>query len=403
MDKDKSTDFNFTSKTNNKQKKEPKIGFGKTIFLPIFVSIITTVLTLFFLGFLITEFPFLNKLTNLFSNNQTNSNTNITGLDITSKAIDVEEFNTLSTNIAKKVLPSVVGIEIEFNMSTIFGSTAKNTATGSGFIISNDGYILTNNHVVNPQVNSNFYSVSEANKVTITLNDKTQLEGKIIGSDELTDLAVIKIEKDNLPTVELGNSDSLRIGEFVMAIGRPLGFENSVTVGVVSGTDRVIRQNNSSFNAIQTDAAINSGNSGGPLVNADGKVIGITTLKATGVGVDSLNFAIPINQAKKISADLIEHKAVQRPEFGIAGTDITKAMQQALGLPEGVLVQQIKEGSAAEKAGILTSDIIIKIGDKEIKTFTDIDLIKDNIKSGETINIVLIRSGKEQTVKLVMP
>lgn len=288
-------------------------------------------------------------------------------------------------------------------MSSIFGSSTTSTATGSGFIISQDGYILTNNHVVNPQVTTGFYSVSEASKVTVTLNSKEQYDAQIVGTDELTDLAVIKIEKDNLPIVEFGDSDKLQIGEFVMAVGRPLSFENSVTVGVISGLEREIKQNNSSFNAVQTDAAINSGNSGGPLVNADGKVIGVTTLKVMAVGVDSLNFAIPINQAQKISKDLIEHKAVQRPELGISGTDITAIMQQQLGLPEGILVQQIKEGSAAEKAGILISDIITKINDKTIKSFTDIDVLKDTLKSGDTLTILLIRSGKEETIKMTMP
>ena len=401
MSKDKSNDFNFTTKTSKKQKNENKVGFSKVILLPFIVSVIATLLILFLAGFLVNEYAFFGRLANLIYGRETttkviNAPTNLTD-------INLKQFNELSVGIAEKVLPSVVGIEIEFSMSTIFGSSAKNTATGSGFIISKDGYILTNNHVVSPKVNTMFYSVSEANKVTVTLHDKTKLDAKIVGTDELTDLAVIKVEKDNLPAVELGDSDTLRIGEFVMAVGRPLSFENSVTVGVISGMEREIKQNNSAFNAIQTDAAINSGNSGGPLVNSEGKVVGITTLKAMGVGVDSLNFAIPINQAKRISETLIEHKTVQRPELGILATDINATMQQALGLPEGILVQQVKEGSAAEKAGILTSDIITKIGNKDIKTITDIDLSKDLYKSGETVDIVLIRSGKEQTIKLIMP
>lgn len=403
MSKDKSSDFNFSTNNTKKQKKESKAGFGKLVVLPFLVAAIATLLVLFLAGFLPARYTFFNNLANLIYGRQAVVSQHPTKPEgSTTTALDIKQFNDLSIGIAEKILPSVVGIEIEFSMSSIFGGSAQNTATGSGFIISNDGYILTNNHVVNPKVNTGFYSVSEASKVTVTLHDKTKLEAKIVGTDELTDLAVIKIEKANLPAVEFGDSDQLKIGEFVMAVGRPLSFENSVTVGVVSGVDREIKQNNSSFNAIQTDAAINSGNSGGPLVNSDGKVVGVTTLKAMGVGVDSLNFAIPVNQAKRISADLIEHKSVQRPELGIAGQDITPQMQQ-FGFPEGILVQQVKPDSAAAKAGILISDVITKIGDKQIKSFTDIDLLKDNVKKGDVLDIVLIRSGKEQTIKLTMP
>ena len=404
MSKEKSSEFNFSTEKNKKQKKESKIGFGKLVVLPFFVAIIATLIILFLSGFLVNKYTFFNNLANLIYGRQITEvepSESLPGSANTN--LNIKQFNELSTGIASKILPSVVGIEIEFNMSSIFGSSTTSTATGSGFIISEDGYILTNNHVVNPQVTTGFYSVSEASKVTVTLNSKEQYDAQIVGTDELTDLAVIKIEKDNLPIVEFGDSDKLQIGEFVMAVGRPLSFENSVTVGVISGLEREIKQNNSSFNAVQTDAAINSGNSGGPLVNADGKVIGVTTLKVMAVGVDSLNFAIPINQAQKISKDLIEHKAVQRPELGISGTDITAIMQQQLGLPEGILVQQIKEGSAAEKAGILISDIITKINDKTIKSFTDIDVLKDTLKSGDTLTILLIRSGKEETIKMTMP
>lgn len=404
MDKDKSSEFNFSTEKNNKQKKESKTGFGKLVLLPFFVAVLTTLILLFLAGFLTNRYVFFSNLANLIYGRQiSNYDPNQTAEGSSSTVIDLKEFNTISTDVASKVLPSVVGIEIEFNMSTIFGGSAKNTATGSGFIISKDGYILTNNHVVNPKSTNGFYSVSEANKVTVTLNNKEQLEGKIIGTDELTDLAVIKIEKNDLPIVEFGDSDKLKIGEFAMAIGRPLNFENSVTVGVVSGLEREITQNNSSFSAIQTDAAINSGNSGGPLVNAEGKVIGITTLKVMAVGVDSLNFAIPINQAQKITKELMEHKTVQRPEIGISGTDISEAMRQQLNLPVGVLVQQIKEGSAAEKAGILVSDVITKIGDKAITSVTDIDVVKDKHKSGDILNVLLTRSGAEKTIQLTLP
>ncbi len=404
MDKDKSSEFNFSAKKGNKAKKEAKAGFGKLVILPFFVAVIATLVILFLAGFLSNKYAFFNNLANLIYGREiSNLNQNQNSTESSLNVLDLKQFNNTSTDIASKVTPSVVGIEIEFNMSSIFGGSSKNSATGSGFIISNDGYILTNNHVVNPTSTNSLFSVSEANKVTVTLNNKEKLEGKIIGTDELTDIAVIKIEKNDLPVAEFGDSDQLKIGEFAMAIGRPLNLENSVTAGVISGLEREISQGNSSFNAIQTDAAINSGNSGGPLVNSEGKVIGITTLKVMAVGVDSLNFAIPSNQAQKISKELIEHKTIQRPEIGISGTDISNEMQQQLKYPAGVLVQQVKEGSAAEKAGILISDIITKIGDKVITTVTDIDALKDKHKSGDVLDVILVRSGAEKTVKITLP
>lgn len=404
MNKEKSSDFNFSKEQSKKQKKDSKVSFGKIVILPFFVAIVATLIILFLSGFLVNKYTFFENLANLIYGRQTENNQIYRDPQGSSNIVlDLKQFNEISTDAAAKILPSVVGIEIEFSMSSIFGGKSKNTATGSGFIISSDGYILTNNHVVNPQVTSGFFSVSEASKVTVSLHNKEQYEAKIVGSDELTDLAIIKIEKSNLPTAEFGDSNELKIGEFAMAVGRPFTFENSVSVGVISGLEREIKQNNSSFRAIQTDAAINSGNSGGPLVNAEGKVVGVTTLKVMAVGVDSLNFAIPSNQAQKIATELIKHKVVERPIIGIAGVDITLEMQQQLSLPQGILVQQIQEGSAAEKAGILVSDIIFKINDTTITSFTDIDLLKDSYKKDDILNIHLIRSGKEQIIQLIMP
>lgn len=403
MSKEKSSDFNFSKENTKKEKKQVKAGFGKVILLPFLMAIIGTLLVLFLAGFLPARFTFFSNLANLIYGRNTPIETYVHASNTDKNILELKDFNANTINIANKLLPSVVGIEIELNVSSVFGGSSKNTVTGSGFIISDDGHILTNNHVINPKSNNSFISVSEANKVTVILHDKTKLDAKIIGKDELTDLAVIKVDKTNLPKVEFGDSDKLQIGEFAMAIGRPLSLENSVTVGVISGLEREITQGASSFKAIQTDAAINSGNSGGPLVNVNGKVVGVTTIKAMGIGVDSLNFAIPINQAKAIATELIENKTINRPELGISGLDITPAMQQQLGLKAGVYVQQVKEGSAAEKAGILMQDLITKIGDKEIKSFTDINSLKDNIKSGTAVDVTIIRSGKEQTLKLTMP
>ena len=406
MSNDKSTEFNFSKQNMKKPKKEKKIGFSKLVILPFLVSIIGTFIVIFLSGFLVNKYEFFNNLANLIYRRQDIEITRpLSSSPSTAPMLNFEEFNKSSIGVAEKVLPSVVGIEIEYSSRNIFGATDTASATGTGFIISDDGYILTNNHVVNPQAPQLLMTDLKVTKVTVVLYNKEKIEAEFKGGDELTDLAIIKINpkdlKEKIVALEMGDSDQVKVGEFVMAVGRPLNFDNSVTVGVVSGLDRDIKQNTSAFKAIQTDAAINSGNSGGPLVNFEGKVIGVTTIKATGASVDGLTFAIPMNQAKNIAEKLIDNKIVERPEIGIKGTDIEGTLQQLA--PHGILVQEIVEGSAADKAGILPSDIITKINGKDIKNFTDINLLKDSIKSGETLDIELIRSGKEQKLKLIMP
>ncbi|HAS79085.1 MAG TPA: hypothetical protein DCS38_05230 [Ruminococcus sp.] len=177
------------------------------------------------------------------------------------------------------------------------GQTSTASASGSGIIISEDGYILTNNHIVSTSSSESYYEVSEATKLTVTLfNDDTEYEAKIIGTDEQTDLAVIKIEKTGLSKAEFADSDNIKVGEFAMAVGNPLGMQSSITCGVISAVNREVTDTEGKkYNLIQTDAAINSGNSGGALVNSEGKVIGINTLKLSGTGIEGMGFAIPIN------------------------------------------------------------------------------------------------------------
>lgn len=199
-----------------------------------------------------------------------------------SNVVKTGDYSGTAIDVANKVLPSIVGIKVEYSVNSIFyrqSSTA--TATGSGIIISDDGYILTNNHIVDTTSTTSsggynsFYSVTEASKVTVTLyNDTAEYEATIVGTDAQTDLAVIKIDKVGLTPAELGNSDSVQVGEFAMAVGNPLGLDTSVTCGIISAKDRTIQDSDGkSYKLLQTDAAINSGNSGGALVNADGKVI----------------------------------------------------------------------------------------------------------------------------------
>ena len=238
------------------------------------------------------------------SNTSLNSNGTSSGYV---SQISLSNYSDTAVYAANKILPSIVGIKLEYTVNNamlqMFGQsgTSTATATGSGIIISEDGYILTNNHVVSSSTSNNndsFYQVSEASKLTVTLfNDSTEYEAKIVGKDEETDLAVIKIDKTGLSKAEFADSDSIKVGEFAMAVGNPIGMESSVTCGIVSAVNREVTDSDGKkYTLIQTDAAINSGNSGGALVNSEGKVIGINTLKLSGTGIEGMGFAIPIIQ-----------------------------------------------------------------------------------------------------------
>ena len=277
-------------------------------------------------------------------------------------------------------------------------------AQGSGIIISKDGYILTNNHIINSTDSSVYYEVSKATKVYVYLyNDTTPYEAKIIGTDEQTDLAVIKIEKDDLTEAELGNSNSVKIGEFAMAIGNPLGMQSSVTSGIISAVNRTVTgENGTTYTLIQTDAAINSGNSGGALVNSEGKVIGINTLKLSGTGIEGMGFAIPINDTIDIYKQLIDHGKVLRPYIGIEGIDVTQSIAERYNLTEGVYIKAIQNSSPASETDLKAGDIIVKADGTSIKTMDELNKIKNNKNIGDNLELEVIRSGKnvKVTIKL---
>ena len=279
-------------------------------------------------------------------------------------------------------------------------------AKGSGIIISEDGYILTNNHVVNSTTSSSnsFYEIEKANKVTVKLyNDDTEYTGKIIGTDSQTDLAVIKIDKDGLTVAELGDSSSVQVGEFAMAIGSPLGLDNSVTAGIISAVNRdVTDSDGNKYTAIQTDAAINSGNSGGALVNSKGQVIGVNTLKLSGTGVEGVGFAIPINSTKSIYEQLIQYSKVKRPYIGIGGIDLDENTAKANNLVVGVYIKTIEDFSAGEKAGLKVGDVIIEADGTKITTMDELNDIKNKKQIGDTITLKIYRDGKEKSVTITL-
>ena len=337
-----------------------------------------------------------NAVVNTNQNNTSSANTSL---------ISLTNYSETGISVAQKVLPSVVGIKVEYSVSSIFYKNMSSTATaeGSGIIISEDGYILTNNHIVNTSSSSTYYEVGKANKVTVTLyNDETEYEGTIIGTDEETDLAVIKIDKTGLAAATLGDSDSIQVGEFAMAIGNPLGMQSSVSSGMISAVNRKVTTDGKTYTLIQTDTAINSGNSGGALVNSKGEVVGINTLKMSGSGIEGMGFAIPINSAKPIYEQLIQYKKVKRPYIGISGRDLDEKTAKANNLVVGVYILSIDEFSAAEKAGLKIGDVITAIDGKTISTMDELNEVKNTHNIGDEVKLKIYRNGNEKEISVTL-
>lgn len=307
------------------------------------------------------------------------------------------------TAIAKKAGPAIVGIRMTIagTRYNYFGVSNDRVGEGSGIIISKDGYIMTNYHVVygaDPKQGTASRTILE-----VFLPDGREAKAVFKGGDEKTDLAVIKIDLEDLPTAELGDSSKLEVGELAVAIGNPLGMEfaGSVTVGVISALNRTIEINDRTLNLIQTDAAINQGNSGGALLNSQGQVIGINSAKIAASGVEGLGFAIPINDAWPIVDQLIRYGYVRgRPYIGISGREISSVYASYYGISKGIYVIDIVEGSGADKAGIKRGDIIVAIAGKDVESIRDLDKIKEAYKPGDTVHVTIDRSGRRMSLSL---
>jgi serine protease Do len=262
---------------------------------------------------------------------------------------------------------------------------------GSGFIVSPDGYILTNAHVV-----------ANADEVTVKTTDRREYTAKVVGSDEQTDVAVLKIEAKNLPTVRLGDPEKLRPGEWVVAIGSPFGFENSVTAGIVSATSRAMPGGNyTPF--IQTDVAVNPGNSGGPLFNMNGEVVGINSqiYSATG-GYMGVSFAIPIDVANNVKEQLIKDGRVTRSRIGVSIQNVNAQLAESFGLdrPRGALVGMVEEDSPGEKGGIKPGDVILKVDDQTIETSSEVPVLIASKKPGSKVDIQVWRNGSTKDLSV---
>ncbi len=272
--------------------------------------------------------------------------------------------------------------------------TPKRTATGSGVIISQDGYIVTNNHVVDG-----------ADELTVTLADNKEYSARIIGADKTTDLALIKIDGRNLPAIEIANSDNVKVGEWVLAIGNPLGLNNTVTAGIISAKARTLGANGvESF--IQTDAAINQGNSGGALVNTAGQLIGINAMLYSQTGSNiGYGFAIPTAMMNKVVSDIKQYGTVQRAMIGIQGGDVKNFVDSQkeegkevdLGTMEGIYVDKVVEESAAEEAGLEKGDVIIEVDGQKVTKFGDLSGIIAQKRPGDKVTLTFLHNKKKQT------
>ena len=393
-------------KPNEKQQKENKgqSNFGKNIAVPFLSGVLGAGLVL---GTCFGVPEVRNNIlgTTKQQNTTITTSTSASSGNINTTQISLADYSGTGIAVAKKVQPSIVGIKVEYTVNSIFmNQQGTATAEGSGIIISENGYILTNNHVINSNSTSSYYEIGQANKVTVHLyNDTTEYTATVVGTDEETDLAVIKIDKEGLTAAEIGDSDSVQVGEFSMAIGNPLGMQSSVTSGIISALNRdVTDSDGKTFKLIQTDAAINSGNSGGALVNSQGQLIGVNTLKVSATGVEGMGFAIPINSAKPIYEQLIQYNKVKRPYIGIAGRDLDETTAKRNNLVVGIYVASVDEYSAAEKAGIKAGDVIIKADGQSIKTMTELNNIKNTHSIGDTMTVTVNRKGQEKELTLTL-
>jgi serine protease Do len=305
-----------------------------------------------------------------------------------------ENRNTPIARAAKAVGPSIVGITNKAFQRDLFSRPVKvEQGTGSGVIFDPNGYIATNYHVV-----------EGAEELVVSLADGRTLPGKVVGSDPVTDLAVVKIEATGLPAAVLGDSDSSLVGEPAVAIGNPLGleFQGTVTAGVISALNRSISLGDQEFKLIQTDAAINPGNSGGALINADGLVIGINSAKISAAGVQGMGFAIPINSARPILQSIIDKGRVIRPYLGVGLLDRNAAARYGYNVTndKGVFVAKVYKDGPAAKAGITEGDIILAVGGKQADNVVDFRTIIDSQAVGSVVPVIIVRNGAQMTISV---
>ncbi len=393
QDFDRQTRPVYTESVLKPKSEKKKSGKSRTVIGVICGAIIGSMIsTAAVMGFSYI-FPKNNNVTIYESGRKPSSDANATTVSTvvadSSRELSVEE-------IAQTVGPAVVGISCTVSYQSIFG-TQQGTSSGSGIVISDEGYIVTNYHVI-----------ESASAITVKFNDGDQCAAVLVGGDEQADIAVIKIEPtDTLKVAVLGDSDSVEVGELAVAIGNPLGDElfGTVTSGIISGKNRTVKVDNRDMILLQTDAAINSGNSGGALINKYGEVIGINSVKIASGSTEGLGFAIPINEVKPIVSDLITYGYVTgRPLIGVTVQQITESIAYYNNLPvdHGLYVMGVTSGSAAEAAGIQRGDIILSIDGQEVTTSSELNEIRDRHSAGDVIVLTFDRNGETMSVNLTL-
>lgn len=296
-------------------------------------------------------------------------------------------------DIAKETMDSVVEIQTETMSTNKLFAQAVESGAGSGVILSEDGYIVTNNHVI-----------EGANTITVKTRDGKSYNAKLIGTDSSTDLAVIKIDATGLKPAVLGNSSELQVGDTAIAIGNPLGeLGGTVTTGIVSALDREVTIDNQTMHLLQTNAAINPGNSGGGLFNDQGELIGIVNAKSSGSNIEGLGFAIPIDRAKDVITSLIDNGYVKgRASLGVTLTTGTTNNPLSNESSTQVYIIEVQEGSAAAKAGLQAGDQILKVDDTDVEEIADVKTAVNSHKAGETMNITILRDNSTQTIQVTL-
>lgn len=281
--------------------------------------------------------------------------------------------------------PAVVAISTEITGRNAFGGMVTRPSSGSGFLVSSDGYIVTNDHVI-----------EGASQITVLLADGQELPAQVVGRDPATDLAVIKIMAEGLPYLSFGDSNDVRVGTQVVAIGNPLGeLANSMTTGIVSALDRYVNVEGNTQVKLQTDAAINRGNSGGPLLNLQGEVIGVVSAKTIGSGIEGLGFAIPAEEASRVVNELITYRFVRgRAALGV---QVTHGQNNGI-----VQIMELVTGGAAQRAGLQVGDRILAAGGETIKNFSDLRRVLDDAKAGETIEVSVERDGAQLEMRVTL-
>lgn len=301
--------------------------------------------------------------------------------------------------ISKTVSPAVVGIQVKSMTVGVMG-LEETGGSGSGVVYSEDGYIITNYHVIESAISDSSATI----EITLPNESQEVVKATIVGGDKVTDLAVLKIDKTGLQKVTFGDSSKMSVGEIAVAIGNPLGEElaGTVTSGVVSALNRKVVTDGRTYTLIQTDAAINAGNSGGALANSKGEVIGINTVKIVATGVEGIGFAIPSNDVKPIIEELIKNKKIARPYIGIYGVNVDAEQAVRYKIKEGIYIQEVITASPAEKAGLKKSDVIIGVEGKDIKTMDELNNLKNQKKIGDKFKLKIVRQEKEMDITVTL-